>query len=68
MYARSVLYMGGSLLQNENPIAHASQALTRTEMNYAQTDKGVLPIIFGEGRFQQYRYGQNVVKNPEHKP
>ena len=66
-FMREVSCMGVSLLQNENPVAHASLTLATTEINYAQTEKEVLPTIFGEVRFQQYRYGRNIVKRPEHK-
>ena len=60
--------LGASLLQDGNPIAYASRALTSTETNYAQIEKELLAIVFGVERFHQYTYGRKVVVDSDHKP
>ena len=46
--------LGALLLQDGEPIAYASRALTTTEMNYAQIEKELLAIVFDVERFHQY--------------
>ena len=60
--------LGAALLQNGNPIAYASRALTRTEQNYAQIEKECLSVVFGLERFDQYTFGRHVIVENDHKP
>ena len=55
-------------MQNGQPVAYASRALTPTECNYAQIEKELLSIVFGMNRFDTYVYGCHVVVETDHKP
>ncbi|CAC5398223.1 unnamed protein product [Mytilus coruscus] len=52
--------LGASLMQDSQPIAYASRALTKTEQNYAQIEKELLAVVFGMEKFHQYTYGRKV--------
>lgn len=52
--------LGCCLFQQKAPIAYASQALTRTEENYAQIEKELLAVVFALEKFHDYTYGQNT--------
>ena len=41
----SELGLGATLMQNDQPIAYASRALTKTEQNYAQIEKELLAVV-----------------------
>jgi hypothetical protein len=41
----SELGLGATLMQNDQPIAYASRALTKTEQNYAQIEKELLLVF-----------------------
>ena len=60
--------LGAALLQQEQPIAFASRALTACELGYAPIEKELLAVVYGMERFQHYTYGQKVVVNFDHKP
>lgn len=61
--------LGCVLLQEGQPVAFASRALTPTEQNYAQIEKECLSIVFACQRFHQYLYGRsNVTAETDHKP
>lgn len=64
----SLTGLGASLLQNGQPIAFASRALTNTETRYAQIEKEMLAVVFGLERFHQYTYGRVVNVDSDHKP
>ncbi|KAL6476523.1 hypothetical protein MHYP_G00150220 [Metynnis hypsauchen] len=49
--------LGAWLLQEVQPIAYVSRALTSTEKNYAQTEKELLAIVYSDKKFHQYVYG-----------
>ena len=53
--------LGAALMQNGQPVAYASRALTDTETRYAQIEKELLAIVFACDRFDAYIYGRNVV-------
>ena len=55
-------------MQNGQPVAYASRALTSTEQNYAQIEKELLSIVFGAEKFHQYTYGRKVHVESDHKP
>jgi hypothetical protein len=52
--------LGATIMQENQPIAYASRALTNTETRYAQIEKELLSVIFGLERFHQYTYGRTV--------
>ena len=60
--------LGAVLLQQDQPVAYASRALTATEVNYAQIEKELLAILFGLERFHHYTYGVPVTVQSDHQP
>ncbi|XP_041440689.1 uncharacterized protein K02A2.6-like [Xenopus laevis] len=61
--------LGSCLLQDGQPVAFASRALTATEQNYAQIEKECLSIVFACHRFHSYLYGRgNITVETDHKP
>lgn len=60
--------LGATLLQQGQPIAYASRALTPAEQQYAQIEKELLAVVFGMERFNQYTYGRKVLVESDHKP
>ena len=61
--------LGGCILQDDQPIAYASRALTTTQKNgYSQLEKELLAIVFGCKRFHDYVYGKPVLVETDHKP
>ena len=57
------------MLQEGIPIAYASNALTETEIRYAQIEKEMLAIVFACNKFRQYIYGKhNIYINTDHRP
>ena len=60
--------IGAALLQNGQPLAFASRALTDTETRYAPIEKEMLAVVFALNKFNQYVYGRPVTVNSDHKP
>ena len=61
--------LGATLLQNNQPVAFASRALTQTEQRYAQIEKECLSIVFGCEKFRQYLLGRDCIHvQSDHKP
>ena len=61
--------LGATILQQGQPIAFASRALSKTEQAYAQIEKECLAIVFGCERFKQYLLGRDLVHvETDHKP
>uniref|UniRef100_A0A8D2J594 Gypsy retrotransposon integrase-like protein 1 n=1 Tax=Varanus komodoensis TaxID=61221 RepID=A0A8D2J594_VARKO len=61
--------LGCCLLQDGQPIAFASRALTRTEQTYAQIEKECLNIVFACQHFHHYLYGRDkITAETDHKP
>ena len=46
--------IGAAVLQEGQPIAFASRALTDTETRYAHIEKEMQPIVFAAEKFDQY--------------
>ena len=65
----SSLGLRAVLLQEEQPVAYASKAITRSQDNYAQIEEEMLAIIFGCTRFHDYVYGlKEIHVETDHKP
>ena len=60
--------LGAVILQNDQPVAFASKALTETQMRYAQIEKEMLAIVFGCVKFHQYIFGKTITVQTDHKP
>ena len=61
--------LGTTLMQNGQPVAFASRALSKTEQAYAQIEKELLAIVFGCERFSQYLIGKEAINvESDHKP
>ena len=61
--------LGASLMQEGQPVAYASRALSQAERNYAQIENESLAICFGCDKFDQYIYGRRKVEiETDHKP
>ena len=60
--------LGAALLQEGQPLAFASRALTDTETRYAQIEKEMLAVVWSFEKFNQYTYGRKVNVVSDHKP
>ena len=61
--------LGATLMQNGQPIAFASRALSNIEQAYAQIEKECMSILFACERFDQYLHGRDLVTvTTDHKP
>ena len=58
----------GCLMQQGQPVAYASRALSNSEINYAPIEKEMLPIVFGCDRCNMYTHGAEVEVHSDHKP
>ncbi|KAJ8890358.1 hypothetical protein PR048_009866 [Dryococelus australis] len=57
------------LLQENQPIAYASKALTKAQLNYSQIEKEALVILTACKKFHQYVWGnKNLQIESDHKP
>ena len=60
--------LGACLLQQNQPVAYASRAMSSSESNYAQIEKELLAIVYGCERFNMYTYGAEIEVLSDHKP
>ena len=61
--------LGAALLQDGQPVAYASRALTSAETRYTQIEKELLEIVFACNRFEPYVYGCGGVNvDTDHQP
>ena len=61
--------LGACMMQNGQPVAYASRALSKTEVQYAQIEKELLAIVFACEHFDFYLYGRNgITIETDHKP
>ena len=55
-------------MQNGQPLAYASRALTDTEKRYSQIEKELLSIVFACEKFHVYIYGRQITIQSDQKP
>ena len=61
--------LGAALMQDGQPVAYASRALTDAETRYAQIEKELLSIVFACEHFEYYIYGRESVNvETDHPP
>ena len=60
--------VGAVLLQEDKPIAYASQKLRASELNWSPIEKEMLAIVFSTNKFREYILGKVTVVQKEHKP
>ena len=49
-------YIGAAMMQNGQPVAYESRALTLVESRYAQIEKELLAVVFTCDHFDAYTY------------
>ena len=60
--------LGAALIQEGNPVAFASKALTKTETRYANIERELLAVVYSCERFHNYLYGYSFVVESDHEP
>ena len=61
--------LGAALMQNGQPVAYASRALTSAESRYAQIEKELLAIVYACDHFEPHIYGRETVQvETDHQP
>jgi hypothetical protein len=60
--------LGAVCLQEGQPVAYASRALSPAQERYAQIEKELLAIVFACEKFHQYIFGKKVQVETDHKP
>ena len=60
--------LGAALIQNNRPIAFASESLTDVETRYANIERECLSMCVGLEKFHTYVYGKHVIVQNDHKP
>jgi transposase InsO family protein len=60
--------LGAACLQDGNPVAYASRALTQAETRYAQIEKELLAVVFACTRFRDFVFGKTVTIETDHQP
>ena len=60
--------LGAVIMQDGQPIAYGSRALTASQQNYAQIEKEALAVVYGCQKFHHYVYGRPVLVESDHKP
>ncbi|GFR82381.1 Pol polyprotein [Elysia marginata] len=64
----SLCGLGAILTQEGHVICCGSRALTRVESRYSQTEREMLAVIYGVGKFHMYLYGTTFTVTTDHKP
>ena len=60
--------LGAALMQNGQPIAYASRALTETQSRYGEIEKGMLAIFFSVEKFNDYTFDRKTIVHTDQKP
>jgi hypothetical protein len=58
--------VGACLLQDRQPVAYASKALTECQKGYAQVEREMFAIVFGCVKFHKYILGKRVLVETDH--
>ena len=64
----SIKGLGASLIQDGQPIAYASKALSDAETRYTCTEQELLAVVFSIQRIHTYLYGRPFKVITDHKP
>ena len=59
--------LGATLLQKGQPVAFASQSLSKSEQNYAQIEKECLAVVFTCEHFNKCIHGRDYTGNNSHR-
>ena len=68
VYGNCLWKLGAAILQNDQPVAYASRALTENEIKWAQIEKEMASIVFASTKFHDYIFGKTVPVETDHKP
>lgn len=60
--------IGAVILQEGQPVAYGSRALTDYQRRYAQIEKELLSIVYGCEKFHQFLYWKDIQLESNHKP
>jgi hypothetical protein len=60
--------LGAVILQEGQPVAYASRALSNAETNYAQIEKEMLSVVYALQKFDYFVKGKKVTVQNDHKP
>ena len=60
--------LGAGMLQNGQPVAYATRALSPAQQNYPQIEKEAIAIKFACNKFHEYIYGKQLEVETDHKP
>ena len=60
--------LGAAIMQDGQPVAPASKALSSAQSNYSNIDREMLAVVFGISRFHTYLYGRPFRVITDHKP
>ena len=64
----SKIGLGATILQDDQPVAYASKALTDTERHWANIEREAYALVFRCERFCTYVYGRHLTIKSDHKP
>ena len=64
----SKIGLGATILQDDQPVAYASKALTDTEREWANIERETYALVFGCEQFHTYVYGRHFIIESDHKP
>ena len=64
----SKIGLGATILQDDQPVAYASKALTDTERCCANIEREAYALVFRCEQFHTYVYGRHFTIESDHKP
>ena len=64
----SKIGLGTTILQDDEPVAYASKALTETERCWANIEREAYALVFGCEQFHTYVCGRHFTIESDHKP